>query len=113
MFHKPAITVLTYKPNENILKELLAGIEEEGVNFEVQADDNESDAALLSEKASKLSKLEVGIAVTNNQTYVHVRNLAAGKYLFKIESEDNARRVGYNAARYVKGTPFVQVENHY
>jgi flavorubredoxin len=109
MFHKPAITILTYKPNENMLKELLAGIEEEGVNFEVQ-DDEYSNVKFLAEKASKLSKLEVGIAVLENQICVHVRNLPKDKYLFKIESKENARDVGYNAARYVKGNPFVQLD---
>lgn len=108
MFNKPAITVLTYKPKDGFLKEILAGIEEEGVNFEVQ-EDTLKDAASLSEKASKISKLEVGIAVIEHQAYVHVRNLPKGKYLFKIEVEEDARRAGYDAARYVKGNPFVKV----
>jgi flavorubredoxin len=108
MFNKPAITVLTYKAKESFLKEILAGIEEEGVNFEVQ-EDILKDAVSLSEKASKISKLEVGIAVIENQAFVHVRNLPKGKYLFKIETEEVARYVGYNAARYVKGNPFVQI----
>jgi hypothetical protein len=105
---KPAITVLVCNSDENTLKEVLAGIEEEGVNFEVVADE-EYDIGILAEKASKRSKLEVGIAIIEKKICVHVRNLPQGKYLFQIDLDKFARVTGCNAARYVKGTPFTQL----
>jgi hypothetical protein len=90
--------------------ELLYGAEEEGVPCEVEEREGGS-AAALAYQAALASVLGVGIGVDDaGQMAVHFNKLPEGKPLFALNyrlDRDQVRRAASNAARLVKGIPFV------
>ncbi|MDU4961642.1 MAG: glycerol dehydratase reactivase beta/small subunit family protein [Sporomusaceae bacterium] len=89
------------------LRELRAGMEEEGVPcllVEVAG----GDAAQMAYDGACGSQLGVGIGVSETAICIHYRKLPPEQPLFVCRGGDAAewRRCGYNAARLVKGLPF-------
>ncbi|MDP9848752.1 glycerol dehydratase reactivase beta/small subunit family protein [Streptosporangium lutulentum] len=110
---RPAVTVL-HRPDpgtRRLLREITAGMEEEGVPYRVEeAADGGDGARELALAAAQASTLDVGIGVdAAGYICVHHAKLppdapaAAGP-------PSSARTMGHNAARLVVGIPFKQQE---
>ncbi len=101
-----AINVSPHSGQERKLRELRAGMEEEGIPYIVVA--GEGDATALAYQGALSSPLGVGVGIGRDAVSIHFHKLPPGEPLFVIENAAPAelRLVGYNAARLVKGTPF-------
>lgn len=88
-----------------LLKEVCAGLEEEGVPFVLYPGDGQMNVMELGAKAASMSPLEVGIgAGFQGNLCIHQAKLHPDEpYL--IDHISNGRHVGKNAARLVKGLP--------
>jgi hypothetical protein len=96
--------------NAETLRELLCGAEEEGVPCEVEAA-GEGGAAALAYKAAESSVLGVGLALDGaGMAAAHYNKLPADAPLFTLNYRldgGKMRGLAANAARLVKGMPFV------
>lgn len=109
-FSKPSIVIYAagHPALDAKLREVQAGIEEEGVPYMVSRSD-EQNATALSCHAAGQSQLGVGVGIGPESICVHYIKLPAGEPLFStggVNTPDEWRRCGYNAARLVKGIPF-------
>ncbi|NLM13373.1 MAG: glycerol dehydratase [Epulopiscium sp.] len=102
---KPQIIILTYDANPIALKEVIAGIEEEGVLWDVEEVQEYKNLWDLATEASRKSSLEVGIGIYKDEAAVQCRELIGREPLFK--TDDAYRLMGSNAGRYVKRNPFI------
>lgn len=104
---RPEIHVCYSRQNKEYVKDILAGIEEEGL-FSYSYETKDCDSITSAYEASESSLLGVGISVVNSHIVLHVSNLKVGEPLLKIDIADRSsfRVFGNNAARYVKGMPF-------
>jgi hypothetical protein len=89
-----------------ILQEICAGLEEEGVPFFCIAAAGEG-AVQLGRQAAFMSPLQVGIGVDVTGTYVIHHEKLTHRSPYIIERRGNERVVGQNAARLVKGLPLL------
>ena len=110
LMKKPAIYVRALQNEAVIFKQILYGMEEEGIPFELQKMQS-YDVIYESHLASMESALLVGVAYLNDQVVIHYRNLPLDAPIFnesRLASKDNKflRALGANAARLVKGIPF-------
>lgn len=101
------IYVAAHFGQEAKLREAQAGMEEEGVPsaWFVGA----GDAVSLAGRGAAESPLGVGVGIAAEAMSVHYNKLPADKPLFVLPAGDGPpawRRLGCNAARLVKGTPF-------
>lgn len=105
--NKPRILVYVSNPDNEILKEICAGIEEEGVYFEV-VERQDEDINNLSYESALDSILGTGIGICNNSIALSLSSLPKGKNVFLLEHPSiiQARSLGANAARVVKRLPF-------
>ena len=104
----PAIAIAVLDDSLADWREVLLGIEEEGIPFVVQQQ-AAGDVTHSAWQAASRSPLLVGIACNKQTLVVHYKNLPASAPLFTLMSQQNshARRcIGNNAARLVKGIPF-------
>lgn len=103
---RPAIIVLSDGP-DSVVREVLAGIEEEGVPREAHAVTDPADAAELAIRAAAQSPLQVGVGIgaAGEVSVCHAKleqpvfELVAGAAPILI------RTLGHNAARIVAGLP--------
>lgn len=95
MSEYPGIIVMT-RSISLALEEVLAGIEEEGVMYEVHFESSE--LMDMASRAVRQSKLHVGIVVLDEAVAV-VRELDEDVV---IDKGFDYRRIGHNSARYVK-----------
>lgn len=104
---KPTVIVSCYREDENMLKDILAGLEEEGVFYSIEKLNSNFDLALLARNAALKSALGVGIGIAFNEVCVQFKNLDIDKPLFAEKGGDGKafRRLGCNVARFVKGMP--------
>lgn len=105
--NKPTIKIYINSKNEEMLKEICAGIEEEGVSFEIEERfDMELD--VLCYHASKDSVLGVGIGIKESKVAIQMSPLPMGSKLFELDNPNlrQGRILGMNAARAVKRMPF-------
>jgi len=105
--------------HESVLSEILAGIEEEGMDFRVVKVFKSSDISVIGKEAADISGSGIGIGVqTKGTAIIHQTSL---QVLSNIELFPQAplitlrhyRQIGKNAAKYAKGenvTP-IAVEN--
>ncbi|KJS20101.1 MAG: hypothetical protein VR72_15875 [Clostridiaceae bacterium BRH_c20a] len=99
--------------NLEIIKEITAGLEEEGVPWELRKF-VDWDAVILACNSAAESILQVGIGVgKNGDAAVHYARLPFTEPLFFISysdgNQDLWRILGSNAARLIKGMPFRQI----
>lgn len=113
-FKRQTITGL---PHAQVLREVLAGIEEEGCVARVVRIYNVSDVAFVGLTGAKLAGSGIGIGLQSRGTAViHQRNLRPLQNLelfpqSPVMDLETYRAIGRNAARYAKGTtpdPVVQ-----
>ncbi|MFC4004982.1 propanediol/glycerol family dehydratase medium subunit [Prauserella oleivorans] len=96
-------------PHAEVLRELLAGIEEEGVQARVVRYRGGSDLAVIAHAAAKLSGSGIGVGVlSRGTTMIHQKDLVrlSNLELFPqapLMDTETFRKVGRNAARYAKG----------
>lgn len=94
------IVIHCNQPDTFTMKELLAGIEEEGVTFYVNQSELNADSLTLAYGASKMSSVGVGIGIAGSNVKLAVQNQMKP---FPIEGiHQSARIIGQNAGRYVK-----------
>jgi hypothetical protein len=107
MVNKPVIFVYVIEPDKDVLKEICAGMEEEGMLFEVVTKVGLDIETLCYESASD-SILGSGIGVYGKEIGFSLRSLPKGKlvYTYKNPTFIEARNLGANAARGVKRLPF-------
>lgn len=110
---RPVIVVLSAAPASgpahSRVREVCAGIEEEGVPFVRLPGDDEPDAAGLARSAARRSPLDVGVGVdARGAVCVHHDKLAAPLPALAAGAAAElavARTLGHNAARIVVGLP--------
>ena len=95
-----------------LLREICAGIEEEGILYEIMSD-KEGTASALSVKACEASMLGVGIGLCGDDVSLHIKgmNIRHGENemttLLSHTAPDmtTARALGANGARVIKRLP--------
>jgi hypothetical protein len=105
---KPTIIVYLNPLCEGYLKEVKAGLEEEGIPCSISYT-SEVSAEELASRAAKASLLEVGIGMGKNYICVTLSKLPEKEPLLKYraDSKSNQRLCGINAARLVKGNSLI------
>ena len=105
---KPTVHVLcTSDAAPAALKELLYGLEEEGIPWEKDTKAG-GDALSLAWEAARSSRLEVGIGLDRQALVLHYSKLEREQPLFRIPANsgmETVRALGANAARLVKKLP--------
>jgi hypothetical protein len=100
---------ITGIPHAAVLRELMAGIEEQGVKARVVRVTRTSDVAFIAHDAAKMSGSGVGIGIqSRGTTVIHQRDLLplSNLELFPqapVLDLEKYRAIGRNAARYAKG----------
>lgn len=111
---------LTGIPHALILRELLAGIEEQGVKARVVRVLRTSDVAFVSHDGAKLSGSGIGVGIqSRGTTVIHQRDLVPLQNLelfpqAPVLTLETYREIGRNAARYAKGespSPVAQISD--
>lgn len=96
-------------PHDQVLREVMAGIEEEGLNCRVVRFYRTSDVSFIANDAAKLSGSGIGIGIqSKGTTVIHQKDLFP---LSNLELFSQAplidlatfRQIGKNAAKYAKG----------
>jgi len=96
-------------PHHDVLKEVLAGIEEEGLKARLVRVNKTADVGFIAHEAAKLSGSGIGIGIISRGTSViHQRDLAPLQNLELFSQSplvelDTFRAMGRNAAKYAKG----------
>lgn len=96
-------------PHDQVLREVMAGIEEEGVSYRVIKVYHTSDVSFVAHTAAKLSGSGVGIGIqSKGTTVIHQKDLPplANLELFPqapLIDLETFRQIGKNAAKYAKG----------
>lgn len=112
----PCIFVCLSNLKEPFLKEILAGIEEEGIPYSVK-NINFSEDTMLREvySASQESRMGISIGIIDNRVVLHYNKLKEEKPLIDIRlnlyEKEKARVIGCNAARLYKIMPFKDMES--
>jgi uncharacterized protein YeaC (DUF1315 family) len=105
---KPMIDFLyTPQADNEVLREIELGMEEEGIPWKLEERQNGS-ALELAWEAAKSSTLEVGIGVDGETIVLHHNKLEQAQPLFRISARsgpEQVRALGANAARLVKKLP--------
>lgn len=108
---RPAINIYysSQIKDKSSYNQLLWGIEEEGLPYNIQSKPLENSIE-LGYSAAEDSKLNVGIGIgKDGNIIVHYQKLNKEKPLFNLNIKDehhNLRKLGANAARLIKGIPF-------
>ena len=108
-------TILLYATehiSEDILKPVLYGIEEEGLPVVIES--HRGTHMTLADLASRNSALSVGIGVDDEAIVLTYKNIPMHQFIYRLtgyaQYPDSLRTLGVNAARLVKGNPFVSDE---
>lgn len=100
---------ITGMPHERVLKEIISGIEEEGIKARVVKVYRTSDVSFIAHEAAKLSGSGIGIGIQSKGTVlIHQKDLfpLSNLELFPqapVLDYDIYRQIGKNAAKYAKG----------
>lgn len=105
--NKPSIFLYTCGGDRAIIKEICAGIEEEGVLYELFERQN-LDLDTLAFDAAGDSILGAGIGILGRDAAMQLRTIPRGKNVFTVRnaSMEAYRTLGANSARAVKKLPF-------
>ena len=110
---KPTILLYaTQHISADILKSVLYGIEEEGLPVVIEF--HSGTHMTMADLASRNSALSVGIGVDDEAIVLTYKNIPAHQFIYRLtgyaQYPDSLRTLGVNAARLVKGNPFVSDE---
>lgn len=110
---RPAINVYydSSSLGEQDIQSVLYGIEEEGIPFDVVAQ-NKRDEVALAHDASVNSRLGVGVGIGKDNLVLHYEKLNPTEPIFCVSRKvaANHRILGANAARLVKKMPFKELQ---
>ncbi len=97
--------------SESDFRDVLLGIEEEGIPYDVQPK-NISDVLELAYQASISSRIGVGVGISKEGIVLQYEKLKREAPLFRIKiyQTDQYRNLGSNAARLVKKMPFKSLD---
>ncbi len=103
---RPSIFIYANNPDKECLKQLCAGIEEEGVYFEVFGKDY-ADLDTLAYVAANDSMLGSGIGICAHSVALQMKGIPKGR---NVECYNNptyaeCRKLGSNSARVIKKMP--------
>ncbi len=108
--HQVPSIIVYIEQNTFFAAEVVYGIEEEGIPYKVIYEnfDNVIDKAYT---ASQESLLDVGIAYNKKGLTIHYEKLQKDAPMFYKEALEpkTIRALGSNAARLVKGVPFIEI----
>lgn len=109
---RPTIYIYTNNPDQAILREICAGIEEEGVLYEV-FERPEQDLEQMTWRAANDSMLGSGLGVIGSSAAFQIRGLKPGKFIdyYAFPSKEESRLLGTNSARAIKKRPFKEQQN--
>lgn len=104
---KPSIFIYTHLADEAILREVCAGVEEEGVFYEITEFPDEC-MEKLSYKAARDSMLGSGSGIFGTAVCLKMRGLEKGRNIeaYLSPTKEQCRKVGANSARAIKKQPF-------
>lgn len=104
---KPCIFIYTNHPDQKYLREICAGIEEEGVSFEVFERDP-SDLHTLAYEAANDSMMGSGIGIYGDLTAMQMKGLPLGRNVafYEKPTSGECRTLGANSARAIKKMAF-------
>ncbi|MCR1898399.1 propanediol/glycerol family dehydratase medium subunit [Irregularibacter muris] len=108
-FGEEQTKTITQVPHKDLLREVMAGIEEEGLTPRVIRVYHTSDVAFIAHHAATLSGSGIGVGVqSKGTTVIHSKDLAplSNLELFPqapLLDLDTYRDIGRNAAKYAKG----------
>ena len=107
--NRPEVVIYVNEGDMDLLKEVCAGIEEEGVLFRVQ--DHEGDLDVLAYEAAGESMLGSGIGICGKRLAMQMAHLEKGRNVFELNEPAfwQCRNLGANSARAVKRLPFKEV----
>lgn len=97
-----------------LLRQIVYGIEEEGIPYESVAYPSEEDVCGLAWDAARASQMEVGVGVDDEFVALHYAKLEKARPLFKISArsgDEEVRVIGTNAGRLVKKLPLKIAES--
>ncbi len=104
--NRPTIFIYCQDADEDLLREVCAGIEEEGVLFQVLQ--HEGDLDTLAYEAANESMLGAGIGMTGKRLAMQMQRLPRGQNVFELNAPAfwQCRNLGANSARAIKKMPF-------
>ena len=104
---KPLIFIYTFRPNAEILREICAGMEEEGVFYEI-SEQSENNVDELAWHAANDSMLGSGIGLSGSKAALQMRGVEKGRNIECYDRPDKTacRKLGANSARAIKKQPF-------
>lgn len=107
--NRPAIIIYCREPDEDYLREVCAGIEEEGVLYQILSREGEVDD--LAFEAAADSMLGSGIGIRGSHLAMQMQHVPRGKNVFELNAPTFAqcRSLGANSARAIKKMPFKPV----
>ncbi len=114
-FQKEIKRTICDLPLDEVLRNVKAGIEEEGMNARVVKILDTSDVCFMALEAAKLSGSGIGVGIqSKGTTVIHQRDLypLSNLELFPqapLMTLETYRQIGKNAAKYVKGEQVVPV----
>ncbi len=96
-------------PHQDVLREVMAGIEEEGLKARLVRVNKTADVGFIAHEAAKLSGSGIGIGIlSRGTTVIHQKDLAPLQNLELFSQSplvelETFRAIGRNAAKYAKG----------
>lgn len=108
-FNKKAGETIVGIPHATVLREVLAGVEEEGLKARVVRVLHTSDVAFMAHGAAKMSGSGIAVGIlSRGTTVIHQKDLAPLNNLelfpqSPLLDAETFRAIGRNAARYAKG----------
>ena len=104
---KPSIFIYTHQADPAVLKEVCAGIEEEGVFYDTTEFPDEC-MEKLAYKAARDSMLGSGIGIFGTAVCLKMRGLEKGRNIesYLTPNKTQCRNIGANSARAIKKLPF-------
>ena len=104
---RPSIFIYTHQADPAVLKEVCAGIEEEGVFYDTAEFPDEC-MEKLAYKAARDSMLGSGIGIFGTAVCLKMRGLEKGRNIesYLAPSRTQCRNIGANSARAIKKLPF-------
>ncbi len=104
---RPSIFIYHNYADKDILKEICAGIEEEGVSFEIFTRE-ETDLDTLAHEAADDSMMGSGIGIKFVDVAMQMKGLPKGRNVeqYHLPSLEQCRKIGANSARAIKKMAF-------
>lgn len=113
---KPCIYVCVSNPEASLLKEVLAGIEEESLPYNVKKMDFDESTMLKNVYlVAQKSTMGIAVGIVGNRMVLQHNKLREDIPLIDIKlnfyDKEKARKIGCNTARLYKVMPFKDVDN--